>query len=126
MLFRAKYKCQYFCHQSTTILGEKINDNSLRLLTESNLVAMGITQAGPRILILNHIEEIQAHVEHNVVPAPGSMELTREAPEADADFRLKYLYRTLDCNLVPDEPGLHAITRIATKPLADRIKGGGK
>ncbi|XP_062540739.1 uncharacterized protein LOC134208809 [Armigeres subalbatus] len=108
---------------------EKVNDRALLLLTDAHLQTMGITAAGPRIIILSTIEELQTNLVAPVAreeSEDATQQLSREMFEGDGYFRNKYLYKTLDANIIPDQNGLHALTRIAAKKLSTRILDGGR
>nr|XP_029726558.1 uncharacterized protein LOC109418401 [Aedes albopictus] len=106
---------------------EQIDDSSLVLLTDEHLKNMGITQAGPRIIILNYIDEVKATV---VAPKPiafnSELQVTRAMFESDSDFANKYLYRVLDRDGIPDEQGIHQITKISCKQLVQRAFQNGQ
>lgn len=113
----------------TVITAEKVNDRALLLLTDAHLQTMGITAAGPRIIILSTIEELQTNLVAPVAreeSEDATQQLSREMFEGDGYFRNKYLYKTLDANIIPDQNGLHALTRIAAKKLSTRILDGGR
>lgn len=112
---------------NTFVLAEQIDDSSLVLLTDEHLKNMGITQAGPRIIILNYIDEVKATV---VAPKPialnSELQVTRAMFESDSDFANKYLYRVLDRDGIPDEQGIHQITKISCKQLVQRAFQNGQ
>lgn len=110
------------------LTNEEVNDESLAMINDSDLINMGITQKGPRLIILSMIEKLKSRPSSS--SAEDSFEkheeMTRGWFEKDGRFRLKYLYPVLDQGMIPDRAGLSAITRIACRNLVSRIHQGEK
>lgn len=107
------------------ISAQKIDDTSLILLEDADLNEMGITEKGPRIVILAAIEKMRSQQP----PAPcvvPSREITRETFRIDPSFRIEILHKILDQGQVPEHTGLCSISRLACKSLEERVCAGGE
>ncbi|XP_062715784.1 uncharacterized protein LOC115260973 isoform X2 [Aedes albopictus] len=111
---------------------EKINDASLILLGNTELINLGVKQ-GPRMIILKIIEGLNAAVNNDEgrkkepgPPGLPSKEVCRRMLEENSKFRLNVLLPVLDKGLVPDDKDLRFLNRVACKPFETRIERGGK
>ncbi|XP_055548413.1 uncharacterized protein LOC129731990 isoform X3 [Wyeomyia smithii] len=110
---------------------KKIDDISLVLLKDTDLRDIGINEKGPRMVILQIIENLNSSHDNvndkenttNVI-IPPSKQILRETLVSDNSFRLKVLQPVLDRGNIPDKNGISFLTRVACQPFEKRIKDG--
>lgn len=114
----------------------KINDSSLLLLEDKDLQEMGITQKGPRMIILKSISDTKQDKQTESSDSSDSESVHEDEPQtpsklrstlmSDSKFRINVLLPILDRNEVPDINGLHHLTRLACKDVENRIRSQGQ
>ncbi|XP_055524979.1 uncharacterized protein LOC129718326 isoform X2 [Wyeomyia smithii] len=110
---------------------QKIDDISLVLLKDNDLRDIGINEKGPRVVILQIIENLNSSHDNvndkentTIVIIPPSKQILRETLVSDNSFRLKVLQPVLDRGNIPDKNGISFLTRVACQPFEKRIENG--